>query len=517
MAFVSFRFIIFISILLITYFLIPKKYQWCLLLLGSYVFYAFATPYFLVFLFISTIITYICGIRLEKLSDACNERLKVDAEVLNKESRKALKNIFMRKKRLVLIICLVMNIGVLGVLKYFNFFMDNVSEILHFCGISYEFPDANWLLPLGISFYTFITVGYCIDVYREVSEAQNNIFKYALFVAFFPQISQGPINRYSEMSTQLYEEHAFDFVRIQNGGYRILIGVFKKVVVADRLGIYVDRVYGAPIDYNGLSLLFATVFYAVQIYCDFSGYMDIAIGVSDMFGIKMAENFDKPYFSKSIPEYWRRWHITLGAWFKDYLFYPVIRSDWCKKIGKKFKKTVPTIVGLLVVWFSTGLWHGASWHYVLHGLYHGTLIILSFLLASIFHSMKTKLHIKEENKVFHIFQILRTFILVDISYILFRARNLKDAAYIMNEIVFHLNPNKEALKMALLPFTEDNTAVAFFGVAMLATAGVFVCEILDYNHIFVFKKHKYINVVIMLTLILLLGMFGQSSFIYMQY
>jgi len=517
LTFVSFRFIIFLSSLLITYFLIPKKYQWCLLLLGSYVFYAFASPHFLVFLFISTIVTYICGVKLEKLSDACSKRLEEESDVLTKEQRKELKMIFMRKKKLVLIICLVINIGVLGVLKYFNFFMDNVSSMLRFCGISYEFPNISWLLPLGISFYTFITVGYCIDVYREMCKAQNNIFKYALFVSFFPQISQGPINRYNEMSVQLYEEHSFDHIRMQNGGYRVLIGIFKKVVVADRLGIYVNRVYGAPLDYDGLSLLFATVFYAVQIYCDFSGYMDIAIGVSEMVGIKMEENFNKPYFSRSIPEYWRRWHITLGAWFKDYLFYPVIRADWCKKIGKKYKKTVPTIIGLLVVWLTTGLWHGASWHYVIHGLYHGTLVILSFLFASVFNNMKTKLHINENAKLFHIFQMMRTFVLVDISYIFFRAANLKEATYIVNEIIFHLNPSKEALKTALLPFTEDNTAIAFFGVAMLATAGVFICEILDYNHITVFKKHKYLNVVIMLTLILLFGMFGQSSFIYMQY
>ncbi|NLG04585.1 MAG: MBOAT family protein [Clostridia bacterium] len=525
MPFLSFAFVGFMILLLFIYFIIPKKYQWCLLLVGSYIFYAYATPYFLVFLVISTVITYFCGVKLGQCTDALKNALNHEDQPLSKEERKALKHQTEHKKKLILAGCLFLNILILAVLKYFNFCSDNMTALIQLFGGYYEFPKVNWLLPLGISFYTFITVGYCIDVYRELCEPQKNIFKYALFVSYFPQISQGPINRYHELSTQLYEEHAFEISRFKSGGYRIVIGLFKKVVVADRLAVYVDRVYGLPQTYSALTLLAATVFYAIQIYCDFSGYMDISIGISDMLGIKMSENFDKPYFSRSIPEYWRRWHITLGAWFRDYLYYPVIRSKWCKNLSKKIEqhcskkagRAIGTVSGLLIVWFTTGLWHGASWHYVMHGLYHGTLIILSFLLAGTFQSIREKLHIKNESKVFHVFQMIRTFILVDISYILFRSGSMKDAWYIMKTIVGSMRISVEEIKQSLLPFTEDNTAVAFSLVVVAAILGVFICELADYNQKDLFRKHKYVNAVLMLVIILLFGMFGQSSFIYMQY
>ena len=525
MPFLSFAFVGFIVLLISVYFVIPKKYQWCLLLIGSYFFYAYATPYFLVFLIISTLITYICGIKLGQCSKKLETALNDGEETLSREERKELKKKTEKRKKLILAVCLLLNISILAVLKYFNFFSDNITAMIHTFGGSYVLPKVNWLLPLGISFYTFITVGYCMDVYRGLCEPQNNIFKYALFASYFPQISQGPINRYTELSHQLYEEHSFDLSQVKAGGYRVIIGLFKKVVVADRLAVYVDRVYGLPQNYSALTLLAATIFYAIQIYCDFSGYMDISIGISQILGIKMAENFDKPYFSRSIPEYWRRWHITLGSWFRDYLYYPVIRSFWCKKLAKNLEKNLSkkvgraagTILGLLIVWFTTGLWHGASWHYVMHGLYHGTLIILSFLLAGLFQTIREKMRIKEDSRVFHVVQMIRTFILVDISYILFRSNNMQDACYIMKTIVCSMKLSVGEIKQALIPFTEDNTAVAFFGVVMAAVLGVFICELFDYNKKDLFKKHKYCNAVIMLVVILLFGMFGQSGFIYMQY
>ncbi len=525
MAFVSFRFVAFMAILLILYFIIPKKYQWGLLLLGSYVFYVFASPYFLIFLLVSTITTYLCGYLLGRESSELSQRLHDGKGTITKEVRKEFKMKSQKRKKMVLVVCIITNLLILGTLKYFNFFSENITALLQTFGSHYEFPRVNWLLPLGISFYTFQTIGYCVDVYREMVEPQRNIFKYALFVSFFPQISQGPINRYGEMSTQLYAEHSFDVERLKKGGYRVLIGLFKKLTIADRLGIYVDRVYGTPMQYGSLTLLFATIFYAIQIYCDFSGYMDIAIGIGNILGIDMAENFNKPYFSKSISEYWRRWHITLGAWFRDYLYYPVIRSAFCTKSGKSLSarvskvlgRTIPTVIGLLVVWFMTGLWHGASWHYVMHGLYHGTLIILSILFATMFAKLRTVMRIKDDAKGFHLFQMIRTFILVDISYILFRSTSLKDAGYIMKQIFVHMDLSIGALKDALMPFTEDNTAVSHFGVVAAMTLLLFIYEVLDYNGVTIVKKHKYLNAVIMIAAVLLFGVFGQSSFIYMQY
>jgi len=525
LAFVSLRFIIFLIVLLTAYYLFPRKYQWLLLLAGSYVFYAYASPYYLIFLLISTVTTYLCGVRMGYVEEALCKELAAHREVLSKEEKRARKAMAQRKKKQIMAACLVCNLLILGLLKYTNFLLENMNYLLKTFGSESRIGRVDWLLPLGISFYTFITIGYCVDVYRGISEPQKDFFKYALFVSYFPQITQGPINRYSDMESRLYREHPFDWQRCKEGGYRILIGLFKKLVIAERLSVYVDRVFGEPASYGSMTLLFAAVFYAIQIYCDFSGYMDIVLGISELFGIRMAENFDKPYFSKSIPEYWRRWHMTLNMWFKDYLYYPVIRSDFCTKIGKKLGKKVskeagrivPTVIGLLVVWFLTGLWHGASWHYVAHGLYHGTIIILGVLLGSVYKRLREMLHIREASKGYHVFQMARTFILVDISYILFRASSVGDALFIMKQIFFHLDISVAALKDAILPFTEDNTAVAYFGVAAAAMLALFLAEVLDYNGKRTLKRHRYLSGAVMIVIILLFGVFGQSGFIYMQY
>lgn len=518
MAFVSLYFIIFFLVLLTAYYLFPRKYQWLLLLSGSLIFYVFSSPYYLVFLLFSAGTTYCCGVLMGDMEAALQKELLMQKEVLTKEEKKARKAAAQRNKKRVLAACIVANLLILVLLKYTNFFMENINYLLHACGLTVNIPQINWLLPLGISFYTFITIGYCMDVYRGISEPQQNFFKHVLFVSYFPQITQGPINRYGEMAEQLFAEHVFDWQRCKEGGYRILVGLFKKLVIAERLAVYVDRVYAAPDSYGSMTLLFATVFYAIQLYCDFSGYMDIVLGVSEFFGIQMLENFNHPYFSKTISEYWRRWHITLGAWFKDYLYYPVLRSDFCRRFYKKHgNKMSATILGLSAVWLMTGLWHGASWHYVAHGIYHGVIIILSVVLAAFYKNLREGLHIREESKVFHVFQMLRTFILVDVSYIMFRSATMTDALYIMKQIFFHLNISVSALKDAVLPFTEDNTAVAYFGVVAAAVLVLLTAEILDYNGKQTLKKHRYLNSAVMIVAILLFGVFGQSGFLYAQY
>ncbi len=518
---------VFLIVLVMAYYILPKKNQWLLLLSGSLIFYILASPYYLIFLIFSVGTAYFSCILMENLDVQLQNDLQIQKDVLTKEEKKARKLAIQKKKKQILAVCLVINLLILALLKYTNFFLENISSLLYTVGLSesMQLPKVNWLLPLGISFYTFITIGYCMDVYRGISKPQKNFFKYLLFISYFPQITQGPINRYGEMEEQLFSEHVFDWYRCKEGGYRILIGLFKKLVIAERLAVYVDRVYSAPVTYDSMALLCATVFYAIQLYCDFSGYMDIVLGISDLFGIRMAENFNHPYFSKTIPEYWRRWHITLGAWFKDYLYYPVLRSGVClrlgKRIGKKHTKEtarlITTIVGLFVVWFMTGLWHGASWHYVVHGLYHGSLIILSVIFAATLKHIREKLSIREDSKVFHVVQMVRTFILVDISYIMFRSATMTDAVYIMKQIFFHMDINVAALKNAILPFTEDNTAIAYFCVVTSAIAVLILAEILDYNGKRTLKKHRYINSAIIIIVILLFGVFGQSGFLYAQY
>ena len=379
-----------------------------------------------------------------------------------------------------------------------------------------------------------------------MTDAENNYLKYLLFVSYFPHITQGSINRYDKLAVQFCTVKTIDKDRIENGIFRIITGLFKKLVIAERLSVYVDRVYGNYVSYDGLTLIVATFFYAILIYCDFSGYMDMALGLSSMLGIDMAENFNLPYFSKNIAQFWRRWHITLGSWFKEYLYYTLLRSGLFKKLtrtlkhgkikfSKNFIKTFPTCLALIITWAATGIWHGSAWHYAVWGLYHGMLIILSVIFAKQFSLINTALKITDDSKCFNAFRIIRTFILVCIGYVFFRAHGSKDAFIILKNMVCKFSLNKSSIANALLPFTEDNTAVSYFLITGAAIAILFVWELMAYlgkcriwgccesesDSASVSALDdtlgKYVLMAVMIIMILLFGIFGQSSFIYMMY
>lgn len=520
MSFLTISFVIFVVVLLTAYYTVLKNKQWLLLLCGSLVFYCYASPYYLIFVLISIGSAYAAGCALSRIDSAID-----NLDGLSKDEKKQLKKKAESRKKVVLALTLIFNVGILVVLKYTGFFMENIVALINAFGGKISVPRINLILPLGISYYTFMTVGYLCDVYWGITKAETNFYKYALFILYFPHITQGPIDAYADMKDNLYSKHTFSGDNIQSGLYRILVGLFKKLVIASRLAVYVDAVYGAPESYEALTLLCATFFYAIQMYCDFSGYMDMAVGISQLFGIKIAENFDLPYFSRTIPEYWRRWHITLGAWFRTYIYFPVIRSSMCKNLSKRIKKNhdkavasmVTTIIGLACVWLLTGLWHGASWHYIMHGVYHGVIIISSTILAGLYQRLKNTLHISEESRVFHVFQIVRTFVLVDISYILFRASNLSDAVYIIKKIISQMSVNGAALKASILPFTEDNTAVAYGAVAFVAVFMLFIVECARYNGKDFTKKYRPLVVGVMVLMTALFGVFGQSTFLYAAY
>ena len=333
----------------------------------------------------------------------------------------------------------------------------------------FDVKPLNWLvLPLGISFYTFQSIGYCVDVYRDSIEPEHNFFKYALYVSFFPQICQGPIGKYAELSPQLFEDHSFDYDRFIAGLERMLLGVFKKLAIANNLGLIVDRIYNQPLDYSGLVLLLTTFIYGIQLYADFSGYMDIMLGIGQILGIKLSENFKTPYFSRSISEFWRRWHISLGVWFKDYLYYPILRTHWLtnmsksllKKGNKKLAKILPTVIGLFLTWVLIGCWHGASWNFIIYGVYHGFFIILATILSNQYEQTRNFFKIKDGSKIWNIFQIFRTYIIVNIGYILFRAQDL----HTVNNIVFRILNNflTGTLKESLKGLTSDMTGKYFY-------------------------------------------------------
>ena len=336
-----------------------------------------------------------------------------------------------------MVLALLLDFGMLAVLKYTNFAISNVNTLFHA-----DIRMVKFLLPLGISFYTFQSVGYILDVYWKRYEPEKNIFKFALFVSFFPQILQGPIGRYSNLAHQFYEEHSFDFMRIERGVQRVLWGFFKKMVIADTAAVFVDAIFDQYQTYNGLAI-FGVLAYSAQLYGDFSGGMDVVIGIASMFGIEMDENFKRPYFSISITDFWHRWHITLGTWMKDYLFYPLSLSKGMGKFGKFAKKTfgktygraLPICVANIVVFLVVGIWHGAAWKFIVYGLYNGLIIGFSGLMAKNYRDWKKKFKINDKSNGWHIFQIVRTFILVNISWFFDRADTIPQALTMMKNVV----------------------------------------------------------------------------------
>lgn len=442
MSYTSLNFLLFVAVTMLVYFLFPlKKHKWTVLLVASYVFYMFASYKFVAFILFTTLSTYFIGLWIEKYSGSSKAKLKQNKSEWSREEKKKYKEKVKVRKRLIMSLALVLNFGILAFLKYYNFFAGSLNDIFGTWGIQLSAPTLNLFLPLGISFYTFQSMGYIVDVYREKTPAQHNPFKFALFVSFFPQIIQGPIGIYDDLAHQLYEPHSFDFTRFKHALELILWGLVKKMVLADLSVIAINTVTADYNSYGGTTLTFTILLYALQLYADFSGGIDISRGVAQIFGIDMMENFKRPYFSKDINEYWRRWHISLGNWFKNYLFYPLAMSSLFINTSKKIKgsrfgqtaagahiaKVLPTSIASFVVFFTVGVWHGASWKYVGFGVWNGGIIMISVLLKPVFEWCINKLHINAKSAPYTLFQILRTFVVVLVGYVFDVAPSFKQA------------------------------------------------------------------------------------------
>lgn len=527
MIFTSFRFLIFIPVVFLGYFVFPKRYRWVWLLLASVYFYLRASIIYASFLLLSIASTYLFGIYCNRL---CAKRESFLAAEPDKEARKAYKKQLEQKRKRAVVLVILFNLAILGFLKYAGFVLDNISRVVRLFVPAFDLPGLNFVLPLGISFYTFMAVGYCIDVYREVCEGEKNPFKLTLFLSFFPHIMQGPIDRYDSLAPQLYEGHAFDYDRATQGLYRMLWGFFEKLVIADRLAILVNTIIDNSDSYSGLYLLIAMFCYAVQIYADFAGYMDIALGASKVLGICPAENFDTPYFASTIPEFWRRWHITLGSWFREYLFYPILRSSFCKQLTKRLKGkvsksasgTITTCLALCVVWFSTGLWHGASWHYIAWGVYYGALIILSTVTKPLTERAAAALKINRDAHPWKLYCVAKTFLLVLLGYVLFRANSMSHVASILLRIVTRFAPAFNAPD-AGFGLDRHDLAVAAAGILVLLAA-----DALKYRKIDTLTRFRQLPLPVRwlilyaaIASILLLGIYGpgydSSTFIYFQF
>ena len=436
----------FVAVLLLLYYILPKKCQWVILLLGSIVFYLTYDIRYFIFLGSSILITWLIALFMQKKNDRQKEELK--AEGLDKEGKTAIKNRYKKKKRRLLVLNVIILVGLLYFCKYTNFTLDNIKALSKLFGFKFKKPEVNIILPLGISFYTFQAIGYIVDVQKEKVTAEKNPLKYALFISFFPQVVQGPIARFKDLAPQLSGEHKFEFKNIEFGFELMLYGLFKKLVLADRISVIVSTTLGNWSTFGEFELILAIVLYSVQIYADFSGCMDIITGVAKMFGIDLSKNFDHPYFSKTIPEFWRRWHISLGTWFKDYVFFPISVSGWFQNLNRKIRKgmgaeasrIITGIIPITVVWFVTGFWHGASWKFIAWGLYHGLLIALGMALGPHINKLCDKLKMKRDCFSFRLFQMTRTFILCCIGRVFFISNGLKDGFNLLGHIWTHNDP-----------------------------------------------------------------------------
>jgi D-alanyl-lipoteichoic acid acyltransferase DltB (MBOAT superfamily) len=419
MLFTSYSFIIFIALLFIVYYIIPKKYQWMLILGASYLFYCFTGVKYLLYILLTTISTYVVSRKIDNLQQIQSGYLTLHKEELSKEEKKAYKASIKSKQWKWLLFCMLLNFGVLAVIKYTNFAIANINFISQAVGSGRQLSFWKLALPMGISFYIFQTMGYIIDVYRGKYAPEKNIFKLALFVSFFPQLIQGPISRFDDLSKTLFQEHSYNGRTVSFGLQRILWGFFKKLVIADRILVAVNAIIRDTDTYQGVFVLVGMLFYAYQLYADFTGGIDITIGIAEVLGIEIKENFERPYFSKSIVEYWRRWHITMGTWFKDYLFYPI---SVCKPMlnlskfsrrtfGEAIGKRIPVYLATIVVWFATGIWHGANWNFIVWGLMNGVVILVSLEFEPFYKWFHNKFHVKH-TFAFRLFQVVRTVLLM---------------------------------------------------------------------------------------------------------
>lgn len=390
MNFNSLQYLIFLPIVFILHWVMPQKYRWIILLVASYYFYMSWNAKYVFLILFTTSITYCCGIALEKIKD--------------KGRRKA-----------ILAITLIACLGVLALFKYGNFFLDSAVSFLSIFSIKLHPITIRLLLPVGISFYTFQTLSYVIDVYRGDIEAEHHFGYYATFISFFPQLVAGPIERSSNLLPQIKKERIFSYEAGREGMLLMAWGFFKKVVIADTLAIYSDKIFKNVLSYSGFSLIVAIFFFTIQIYCDFSGYSDIAIGTAKLFGIKLMDNFKSPYFSSSLKEFWSRWHISLSTWLRDYVYIP---------LGGNRVSKLRHEINLMITFLISGLWHGANWTFVVWGGVHG----LGQVLESLFQ------YKRKNNIVYRVIKTIMVFCFVSFVWVFFRAQNFNEVVHVFTHL-----------------------------------------------------------------------------------
>ena len=420
-SFTSFYFLCFYALVLLIYYLIPKKTQWVFLLLVSAAFYLLTGNAVLIVYPAAACLAAYAGIRMMCATED------------------------VKKRRGALLFVILVLVGILFVLKYVNFGINTVNAVASLFGAEEAVLGGfRFMVPLGVSFYTLTVLGYVIDVYNQIAVPQKNFFRLALYGIYFPTVLSGPVLRYREDGEQFFTPHFFDYRQVTFGLQRMVWGFFKTLVISERMNLIVNTVYGDYSTYPGAYIWLATVCFAFQLYTNFSGCMDIALGMSQTFGIRLPENFQTPFFAKNISEYWRRWHITLGVWMKEYIFYPILRTGAFTRLGKTLRnrfgkkrgKQLTTFTAMFLLWFTVGIWHGGDWKFVIgSGLLHWFYIVSGELLTPFFNRFMQKLHINPESRFVNLFRILRTFFLVNIGFVFFRADSAADACRMLAEAV----------------------------------------------------------------------------------
>ena len=484
MLFNSIQFLIFFVVVTSLYFAIPYSKRWMLLLISSCYFYMAFIPIYILILGFTIVIDYFAGLYIEK-SDGS-------------------------RRKLFLTFSLVANIGVLAVFKYYNFFNQNLSFLLHGFGFANPIPYLAIILPIGLSFHTFQAMSYTIEVYRGNQKAERHFGIYSLYVMFYPQLVAGPIERPQNLIHQLRDKHDFDYSRVTSGLRLMAWGLFKKVVIADRLAVIVDGVYNNPQRYNSIGLIIATIFFSFQIFCDFSGYSDIAIGAARIMGIKLMTNFNKPYQSKSIREFWKRWHISLSSWFKDYFYFSLGGS----------RVSIPRwYFNIFIVFLVSGLWHGASWTFVIWGALHGFYLVFGLVTKNIRQKFNS---VTRLNRIPYL-PALTTFILVSFSWIFFRADNIKSALYVIKHILIGLPASIREVSFRphgiLGSGVANREVVLSFGLILFLEIVHYVQTRINITETLLIKP-VYVRWALyygLILSILYLGVFENRQFIYFQF
>lgn len=503
MLFNSLNFLVFFPIVVLIYFLIPHKIRYIWLLFTSYFFYMCWNPVYALLLLGSTLLTYFSALAME------------GAEILFKgEDERKLRQRIVAKKWIVAI-SFIANLSILFFFKYFSFAIDSINAVLENMHVQLIQPSFDILLPVGISFYIFQALSYTVDVYRGDIEVEKNVFRYAVFVSFFPQLVAGPIERSSNLLHQFRERKYFDYIRVRNGLLLMVWGFFQKIVVADRIAVLVNQIFDYYTYYSGFYLVLAAVLFAFQVYCDFAGYSNIAIGASQVMGYDLMKNFDCPYYAKSVTEFWRRWHISLTTWFRDYLYIP---------LGGNRKGKIRKYCNVMIVFLASGLWHGANWTYVIWGGLNGLYQVIEQTLKPVVKKSLLTCHVKLNNFSSHLLQMFVTFVLIDLAWIFFRADTLGGAIGFIGRMFTEFNPwiffDGSLYELGL--------SKVEFQVALWAIAILLLVDLLHYRgfqiRAFLGEQQLWFRwavYVISICMVLVFGIYGPdfdaSQFIYFQF